>query len=324
MIRRSTLAKHVHGDGEYPLPGDQIVLWTEYVLPVAGSLNSHDYSGIVLFPSKTVVLNTSSLSSSWPLIWNFAQRDLRARYKRSALGWAWSMINPLSVVLIYGFVFSVVFRVQPPLTQSGHGQFFSLYLFSGLILWNHFTSLLNGSMAWLASVSDLRKKIYFPTETALLGGAIAIMAQTFLEVAVLVIILVVFSNLSWTIVLLPFVILLAGLFALGLGFVAAILNARYRDISYLVGIILNLGFYATPIIFTKEYLVGKEKWGIEAMTFIEVNPVARYVNAAHDVGYIGVAPSAVDWLIMIVLGVVPFLLGLSYFQSRSMAISEEL
>lgn len=269
-------------------------------------------------------MSFSTISSSWPLIWNFAQRDLKARYKRSVLGWAWSMINPLSVVLIYGFVFSVIFTVEPPTTKSGNGQSFSLYLFAGLILWNHITGLLNGSMGWLSGVSDLRKKIFFPTETAILGGAIAVTTQTLLEVGVLVIVLLLLSNLAWTVLLLPFIILLAGLFALGVGFVAAILNAQYRDVGYLIGIVLNLGFYATPIVYTLEYLDGAEIWGIEARPIVEAMPVARFVIAAHNVGYVGVAPSAVDWLIMIALGVIPFGLGLAYFRSRSMAISEEL
>ncbi len=234
------------------------------------------------------------------------------------------MINPLSVVLIYGFVFSVVFTVEPPTTRSGNGQFFSLYLFAGLIVWNLVTGMLNGSMGWLASVSDLRKKIFFPTETALLGGAIAAATQTMLEVGVLVVILLLLSNLSWTILLLPFVIVLAGMFGLGIGFVAAILNARYRDISYLVGIALSLGFYATPIVYTLEYLDGKERWGLAARSMVEANPVSRFVIAAHDVGYVGVAPSATDWAIMVALGVVPFAGGLTYFRRRSMAISEEL
>ncbi|MEZ5342998.1 MAG: ABC transporter permease [Acidimicrobiales bacterium] len=221
-------------------------------------------------------------------------------------------------------MFSVVFTVTPPSTQSGNGRYFSLYLFVGLVVWNHVTGLLNGCMGWLASVSDLRKKIFFPTETALLGGAIAVTAQTLLEVGVLVVILILLSNLSWTIVLLPIVIFLAGLFGLGIGFVVSILNAQYRDVSYLVGIALNLGFYATPIVFTVEYLEGKEKWGIAASTFVDINPFARFVVAAHDVGYVGVAPSAADWLVMTLLGLVPFAVGLIYFRSRSMAISEEL
>lgn len=269
-------------------------------------------------------MSNSRILGSWPLIWNFAKRDLRARYKRSALGWAWSMINPLSVVITYSFVFSVVFQVEPPQTRSGNGVYFSLYLFSGLVLWNHITGLLNGAMGWLAGVSELRKKIYFPTETALLGGAIAVSTQTLLEVGVLVAILAIFSNLSWAIFYLPFIVLLAGMFALGIGFVAAILNSQYRDISYLVGIVLNLGFYATPIIYTEAFLEGKSKWGIQATSFVDLNPIARFVTAAHQAGYVGVGPSGFDWLVMIGLGVIPFTLGLAYFRRRSMAISEEL
>lgn len=269
-------------------------------------------------------MKTFVLAESWPLVWNFAQRDLRARYKRNLLGWGWSMINPLSVVLIYGLVFSVIFRVPPPPTRSGNGAYFSVYLFVGLIVWNHFTGMVNGSMGWLAGVSELRKKIYFPTETALFGGMIATTTQTMLEVAVLLSIQVLVSNFSWTIFLFPVIILLAGMFGLGIGFFVSIANTRYRDVAHLVGIVLNLGFYATPIVYTADYLEGKGKWGITGEMLINLNPVAHFVMSGHDVAYVGVLPEAQEWLIMLLLAVVPFVTGLVYFRRNSMSISEEL
>ena len=126
-----------------------------------------------------------SVRKSASLIYHFAERESKARYKRSLLGWFWSFMNPLTTVLVYGFVFGVVYGAVAPPTTNGNAENFGLYLFTGLIVWSVFTGVVNGSMGWLISVSDLRKKIYFPTETALLGGAAANAVQTTLEAVVL-------------------------------------------------------------------------------------------------------------------------------------------
>ena len=112
-----------------------------------------------------------AVRKSTNLIYNFAQRELKARYKRSLLGWFWSFANPLATVAVYTFAFGRVFGAQAPETSNGNAENFGLFLFTGLIVWSLFIGVVNGCMGWLQSVSELRKKIYFPTETALLGGA---------------------------------------------------------------------------------------------------------------------------------------------------------
>ena len=85
------------------------------------------------------------------------------------LGWLWSLLHPLTTVAVYSLVFGVIYRASPPATANGKAETFALYVFSGLVVWNVLTGVVNGSMRWMREVSDLRKKIYFPTETALLG-----------------------------------------------------------------------------------------------------------------------------------------------------------
>ena len=128
---------------------------------------------------------TKSTSNFIPLVINFAQREMRARYKRSLLGWLWSLLNPASTVLIYSLVFGVFLRTTPPVTENGGAEIFAVYLFTGIVVWNLFSGVINGSMDWLTGVMDLRKKAYFPTETAILGGAIATIVQTVFEIVVL-------------------------------------------------------------------------------------------------------------------------------------------
>lgn len=256
------------------------------------------------------------------LVHNFAERESKARYKRSVLGWFWSFVNPLTTVVVYGFVFGVVFDAVPPPTGSGRAQNFGLYLFCGLITWSLFTGVVNGCMGWLAGVSDLRKKVYFPTETALLGGAVSNGIQTGLEALVLVVIMAALRNISWTLVFLVLALLLTLVFALGLGFIVAVSNARYRDVQYLVGVVLNVGFFLVPIVYPLE-LVPEWTRGIPTRVLVEWNPPALFVEIARDGAYLLQVPSPAKLATAVAWSVVTFMVGWVYFRARSMEISEE-
>ena len=262
------------------------------------------------------------MRKSATLIYHFAERESKARYKRSVLGWFWSFLNPLTTVVVYGFVFGVVYGAKAPLTSNGNAENFGIYLFTGLIVWSLFTGIVNGSMAWLGGVSDLRKKIYFPTETALLGGAAANAIQTGLEAIVLLGIMAVLSNLSWTLIFLPLALIQALLFGLGLGFIVSVFNARYRDMQYLVGILLNVSFFLVPIVYTPE-LLDNPKVPDLARILVEWNPPALFVGIARDGMYFLEVPVWNRLLAATVWSVVSFSIGWVYFRNRSMAISEE-
>ena len=263
-----------------------------------------------------------SVRKSITLIYHFAERESKSRYKRSVLGWFWSFLNPLVTVGVYWFVFGVVYRAAPPGTSNGNAENFGLYLFTGLVIWTLFTGLVDGSMEWLSSVSDLRKKIYFPTETALLGGAASNLVQSTLEVVVLLVIMAAFSNIGWTLVFLPVAMALALGFGLGLGFIVSVLNARYRDIKYLVGILLNVAFFAVPIVYTPE-LLESEKIPEIARLFVEWNPAALFIEISRDATYFLQVPLWNRFLAALAWSVVTFSIGWVYFRRQSMSISEE-
>ena len=231
-------------------------------------------------------------------------------------------MNPLTTVIVYSFVFGIVYGAKAPLTDNGNAENFGLYLFTGLIVWSLFTGVVNGSMGWLTSISDLRKKIYFPTETALLGGAAANAVQTGLEALVLIAIMGVAANLSWTLIFLPVAITMSLFFALGLGFIAAVFNARYRDIQYLIGILLNVAFFAVPIVYTPDLLMEDNVPDL-ARVFVEWNPPALFIEIARDAMYFLEVPQWNRVLAALAWTVVTFAVGWWYFRDQSMAISEE-
>lgn len=256
------------------------------------------------------------------LVRSFAERETKALYKRNLLGWLWSLLKPLTTVAVYSLVFGVIYRAAAPPTANGLAEVFALYLFSGLVVWNVFSTIVNGSMRWMDGVSELRKKIYFPTETALIGGAAATLLQSSLEALVLVLIMAVLANVSWTLVFLPVAMLLAALFALGLGFAAAIVNARYRDIQHLTTIVLSVGFFMVPIVYTPD-IVPDRAYGLPVARLVELNPLNSVIAVARDAVYFLEAPDIADLATASAWAIGTFVAGLAFFRRRSMAISEE-
>ena len=256
------------------------------------------------------------------LVRSFAERETKALYKRNLLGWLWSLLKPLTTVAVYSLVFGVIYRATAPVTANGRAEAFALYLFSGLVVWNLFYTIVSGSMRWMDGVSELRKKIYFPTETAIIGGAAATLLQSSMEALVLVLIMAALVNVSWTLVFLPVAMVLAAMFALGLGFAASILNARYRDIQHLTTIVLSVGFFMVPIVYTPD-IVPERAYGLPIARLVELNPLNAVVAVARDAVYFLEAPDPRELATAAAWAIVSFVAGLAYFRRRSMAISEE-
>src|SRR5450432_2057913 len=216
------------------------------------------------------------------LIGNFASRELKSKYKHSLLGWTWSLVNPAATLLIYTVVFTFIFRGLTP--ASGHNLHnFTVYLFAGLVAWNFFNNVVNGGMAALIGAGPLLKKIYFPPYAPVLGNSVSALVQTFIEAGVLLVVLLAAGNASWTLLLTPVVLALLLVFASGIGLLFALFNVFYRDVSYIVTVILQLLFYATPVIWAPSQLLGPtHKHGEFAVHVLSYNPMFQYVEAFRD------------------------------------------
>ena len=257
-----------------------------------------------------------------PLVRNFARRDLKSRYKRSLLGWTWSLLSPLSTILVYSLVFSVFFRAAPPAAGNG-SQNFALFLFTGLVVWLFFAGMINGSMGWLGAIGDLRRKVFFPPETAIFGSGLALAVQSAIEAGVLLIVMLLIGNIGPTTLLLPIVLALAAIFGLGLGFFVCVLNTHYRDVQYLVGIILNAAFFLVPIVYPLS-IIPERHWGLPIRRIIELNPINQFVEAARESAYLLQWPSLSRWCVLVCYSFVVFALGWRFFAKRSMQLSEDM
>ena len=256
------------------------------------------------------------------LIWAFANRDFATRYRSSVLGWTWSLLQPLATLVVFAVVFTVVFRIQPPpLGADPDKGSYAAFLFTGIVTWNLFNSIIVLSMSQLKSNGELLRKVQFPGWAPVLGASIVQLVQVALEMLVLIVMFIWLGNIGWTWILALPILIATFLFAQGIGLMLSILNARFGDVQYIVTVVLGALYFLTPVIYPMSMV---EDTASNLVIFIEANPVAWFVQAMHDVMYSLQAPQW--WVIpgLLVFGALTFIVGLAVFNRNSEDIGELL
>jgi ABC-type polysaccharide/polyol phosphate export permease len=219
------------------------------------------------------------------LVWNFAQRDLKSRFKGTTAGWAWSLIVPLASLGIYSLVGKTILKNVPPDFGNGHKGNFIVYLFVALTIWTFWANGINTSIASLIGTGVLLKKIYFPSYAPVLGAMIAVAIQSAIEVAVVMVVLLCFGDVGASWVMIPVLCAMFFLFVTGFSLFLALCNIYVRDLQHFIGIFLQLLFYATPIIYTVSRLDGKYLFGISLHAIIFTNPLTEFIELFRETMY---------------------------------------
>ena len=180
------------------------------------------------------------------LIWSLVARDLKARYRGSVLGFAWSFVNPLLLLLIYSFVFTKIIPNETPNVKP-----YAVFIFCGILPWNWFATSLSDAAGSLIAGGNLIKKVLFPAEVLPFVSVLTNMVHFFLGLPILLVFLLVSghypdpSDLIWF----PVVVLVELIFTSALALVLSALAVHFRDIRDILANILMLWFFATPIIY---------------------------------------------------------------------------
>ncbi len=267
-------------------------------------------------------------SASRELMANLTLRELRAKYKRSLLGWAWSLLNPLATMLIFTVVFRFVLRVPVPVGESTGIEVFALWLLCGLLVWSMISNGMSGGIAALISNANLIKKVYFPREALVIAAVLALVVTLCIELGVLSASLLLFGNvvLLYVPVLLLLVALLTA-FTLGIALALSVVNVYFRDMQYFVAIFLQLWFYATPVIYPLQLVEAQrdtELFGVSVLTLYNLNPAVAFVEAFRDVLYDVTLPSAGRWGALLAWSAVSLLVGVLVFRRYEARLAEEL
>ncbi|WP_242491694.1 ABC transporter permease [Actinomyces minihominis] len=230
-------------------------------------------------------LSGSPLLRQWNLIHNFGQRDLKTKFKGSALGWLWSLAVPLATLGIYSVVFSIIFRAQPPEMGNGSQGVFVIWLFCGLTAWTFFSSTINAGMSGLLGTGALLQKVYFPAYAPVLGAALASGVQWGIEVGILAVVLLILLNVGWSWLLIPLWAIIFIIFTSSLAVTVSILNIYFRDLAHLVAIALQLLFYMTPIIYPMSIVPTDWRGSINLQAILEINPLTQFVELFRSLIY---------------------------------------
>lgn len=261
----------------------------------------------------------AELRRSRDLMVNLTLRELRGKYKRSILGWSWSLLNPLASMLVFTIVFRVFFGLGPPEGDPSGMENFAFYLLCGLLPWNFLSNSISGSMGVLVGNSNLIKKVYFPREVLVAANVASWLVALLLELGVLAVALLLAGNfvVPWLVPTL-FLVAVQTVFVVGVGLVLSVLNVYFRDIQHLVGILLQVWFYATPIV----YLIDQVPRDIRF--FYELNPMVRFVEAYRDCLYDLRFPPLLDSLYLVGIAAATLALGLLVFARLEPKLAEEL
>lgn len=222
-------------------------------------------------PKLRMLKRARELWRNREILANLARKELRVKYKSTALGVAWSMLNPL----LYLVVFYVVFTVFLPNEIDN----FPIYLLSGLLPWTLFSTGLSGSTTSILSGGNLVTKISFPRELLPLATIRAQLVNFGFQFLVLLAFLIVFGHplIHRGVILLPLALGVLLLFILAVGFATATWNVRYRDTGHIVELVLLMWFWSTPIVYPAKTVL--DRLGSLGETLYLLNPLTNIVLA---------------------------------------------
>jgi ABC-2 type transport system permease protein len=274
-----------------------------------------------IMPSVTAPIKR--VAAAHELLWNLTLRELRTKYRKSVLGWTWSMLNPLATVAIYSFVFGHLFGADAPIGMHSGVRTFALYLLCALLPWNFFTLVTNMGMNSMLANAALVKKVSFPREVLVFSNSLHGIVQFSIELLLLTVALV-FAG-SYFFVWIPVVMsqmLLLALFASGLALALAAGNVYFRDLGYLWQIFTQVWFFATPIVYMPSLIEGKVPNWVEMI--LKLNPLAVFAQGFRRSMYDNSFPGWDNLGACPAVAMLSMVIGWSIFTKLSRRFAEEL
>lgn len=241
------------------------------------------YAGAIVRNTVLALRNTAlEVFQYREVLLSILTRELKVKYKRTSLGYLWSLFNPILQLTVLAAVFSHIVRQGV--------RDYTLYLFSGLLAWNFFSSTVQTSAKSLLENETFIKKIYLPKILFPLSK-LCMRAIEFVFAILALSIIGVFIGLhvKLTLLYLPIVVIPLFIFTLGLSILVSVVTIYFRDIEYLLTVFLQLLYFATPIMYPVSLLPERYQF------FLSLNPVYSQLLLFHRTVYEGVLPSLAEW-----------------------------
>lgn len=257
------------------------------------------------------------------LVSSLVARDLKVRYKNSALGIAWSWLNPLLMMMVFTVVFTVFNRAPQDIPH------YPVYILAGILPWNMFSASVVGATASIVGSNYLIKKVYFPREVLPLAAVLSSTINFIIALPVFFIVAVASGvRLTPWALLMPVVLLVQVIFSVGIGLILATLNVYYRDTQIIMEVLMLAWFFVTPVIWDARvlpemHLLMGIEWPIRRLVYI-LNPMASIIASYRDTLYWGAQPALDFFVRSAATAVIILIVGYLAFHRSSSSFAEEL
>ncbi len=269
-----------------------------------------------------LIKNLRELYKFRVLIQNLVSRELKARYRGTALGFLWSFFNPLLLMTVYTIVFGFILRPKD-LSIGDSPWSYALFLFSGVLPWVWFSSSSIESANSLMIHGNLIKKILFPAEILPIVAVSSNFVHFCFGLPILLLFVFLFGKtLTVYALLLPVVVLVQFVFSLGFSFLISALTVHFRDIKDILGNLLTFWFFTTPIVysFTSEPI---QKHKI-LQTLLSLNPMTHVMEGYHDCLFYGRMVRWPQLGVTLLAALVLFVVGYAVFDRLRDSFPEEV
>lgn len=252
------------------------------------------------------------------LLEQLVSRDFKVKYKRSVLGVLWSVLNPLLTMVILYFVFTTFFNMR----SSGSIKDYSVYLLSGIVLWNYFAEATNLSLGAVVGNFNLITKVYMPKYIFPLSKVLSSALNMLFSLVALYLIVGVQAvrgqvPFGWTNLLLPYDLVMLTVFATGMGLVLSTITVFFRDMYYIWGVVLTAWMYFTPIMYSFDLVKNSQLWyAPKVLLLMKCNPLYQYVNFARVILLNNQVPTAGQFALTFICSVLMLVIGVLFFRRQ--------
>lgn len=237
--------------------------------------------------------------------------DLKVKYQSSVLGFAWSLLNPLFMMLVLYLVFSNVFKADQ--------DYFALYLLIGIVSWRFLANGTSASMMAIVGKSSLVTKIYIPRQVLVLSTVLSSFISSLLEFLVLFVLIIIFGvKLSPNILLFPFIYIIYFVLVYGMSLALAALYVYYRDLNQIWEVLLQLGFFLAPVVYPLSTVPA------EYLNIYMLNPVTEFMQIYRDILLYAQTPSLASIVFVLISAIISLAAGAAIFKRLERRFAEEI
>ena len=255
------------------------------------------------FENKLIInlnaLYKEIIDSKYILI-QLIKQYLKLKYRRTVFGYFWTLLNPLLMLMVLGIVFSTLLKIELKL--------FIQILFSGLFAWNLFSQITVQTLTGYINNEYLLKKIYVSKILFPLSISIALFLDSIIFFIVIYPLMIFLGiEISLALIFLPIALFVLFIFSLGIALIGSIITVFFRDLQWLVPVLLQALFFLTPILYDRSAIIGKLVW------LNNINPMTQFVSLFKEIIFFGNIPSLSLWLITTLLAIISVTIGIYFY-----------